>query len=436
MKIIQQDAKAFAAILSDEKVREFAKEVDRRYLHWDRLKFIAHAQKIAPEMVWALVKITRQSTSRVLPLTGHKGIPLRFNLSDAIQRELMMIDQELAGRFIADDENPLTSGQKERFIISALREEAIASSMLEGAVTTRTDAKKMLQSGRKPRSQGEKMVLNNYQAIMFIRENRSVDMSPQLLLELQKILTKDTLDDANQVGRWRTAADDVDIVDIRDGEIIHTPPPANELEDRINRLCEFANDKHHGEFIHPVVKACILHFQLGFDHPFCDGNGRTARAVFYWYMLRSGYWLFEYLPLSRLIIDGPSKYVKAYLYCETDEFDVTYFLAYNARIISRARHELKKYIKKKLGEIRKTKQVFTRDLRLNHRQREIILQATRAPERSFNIASHQSISNIAYGTARSDLLKLEEWGYLTRAQFGNRYEFFPSSKITRNSGKP
>ena len=98
MKIIQQDAKAFAAILSDEKVREFAKEVDRRYLHWDRLKFIAHAQKIAPEMVWALVKITRQSTSRVLPLTGHKGIPLRFNLSDAIQRAA--IQKILAGPLV------------------------------------------------------------------------------------------------------------------------------------------------------------------------------------------------------------------------------------------------------------------------------------------------------------------------------------------------
>ena len=41
----------------------------------------------------------------------------------------------------------------------------------------------------------------------------------------------------------------------------------------------FANAQS-SPFVHPVVKAMALHFAIGFIHPFVDGNGRTARALF------------------------------------------------------------------------------------------------------------------------------------------------------------
>ena len=174
--------------------------------------------------------------------------------------------------------------------------------MLEGAVTTHQEAKEMLKAGRKPRDRGEQMVVNNYHAIQFIRENRNTELSPNFLLELQKILTDRTLDDTGQVGRFRTTNDLISVVDARDNEVMHIPPPASELPVRLKALCDFANQPpQEKKFVHPVVAACVLHFQVGFDHPFCDGNGRTARALFYWMMLHHGYWLFEYLPISRLI---------------------------------------------------------------------------------------------------------------------------------------
>lgn len=45
---------------------------------------------------------------------------------------------------------------------------------------------------------------------------------------------------------------------------------------------------------------------IAYMHPFVDGNGRTARALFYWYMLKSGYWLTEYLSISRVIAKSKS----------------------------------------------------------------------------------------------------------------------------------
>ena len=408
---------------------DLARRCETDYWHWDKLRVAGNA-KIDLELAWAIIKFGRQQRYRSLNLTGHNGVKLRLTVPDKVQRELMLIDQQLAGRLLSDEESPLTADQRERFIIGALREEAIASSMLEGAATTRQEAKRMLKSGRKARNTGEQMVLNNYRAILFVRENRHQELNPSFLLELQTILTEKTLDDADGVGRFRTEQDSITVVDVRDSEVMHSPPPATELETRVERLCAFANEPaEQGEFIHPVVKACILHFQLGFDHPFCDGNGRTARAVFYWSMLRHGYWLFEYLPISRLIYRCPAKYVRAFLYTETDEFDATYFLMFKIQIIARARQDLRKYIREKMAQIAQARRLFSSDRRLNHRQREVILQAAKNPDRHFTIADHQSRHSIAYGTARSDLLNLADWGYLNQTLSGKRYEYIPSDKI-------
>ncbi|MFP4145457.1 MAG: Fic family protein [Phycisphaeraceae bacterium] len=428
--MLQERIGDFQEALRNPAFSDLAKQCEINYWHWDKLKFIARSKKLDPQLVWAFVKLGRQPRYRVLPLRGYSDQRLRFNLPDAVQRELMLIDQQLAGHILARDESPLTTSQQERFIINAFHEEAIASSMLEGAATTRRDAKRMLRTHRKPRSRGEQMVLNNYRAILFIREHRDTDLSPDFLLELQTILTRNTLDDVSGVGRFRVEDDNIQVVDARDNEVVHDPPPASELEGRLNQLCDFANNSTGAEeFIHPVIRACILHFQLAFDHPFCDGNGRTARALFYWEMLRRGYWLFEHLPISRLIYRGPAKYIRAFLYSETDECDITYFLVYHMEVVAKARQELREWIAHKQAQMAQARRLFRSDRRLNHRQHETVLQAARNPNRPLTISEHQIKHAVAYATARNDLLELADWGYLDQHQVGNRYEFTAGPKL-------
>ncbi len=272
------------------------------------------------------------------------------------------------------------------------------------------------------------MVANNYEAMTFIRENRRTAMSPEFLLRVQSILTEGTLDHEHEVGRFRTNTDYVRITD-PENNVLHVPPASAELPHRLEALCAFANGESGDGFIHPVIRASVVHFQIGFDHPFCDGNGRTARTMFYWAMLRAGYWLFEYLPISRLIYAGPSQYAMAYLSTETDDFDVTYFLAYKAKIIGRARKDLSQYIDRKHREMSAARKVFESDHRLNHRQRDIILRMVRTPHLSLSIQDHQSRYGAAYGTARSDLLDLVEWNYLFKSQEGNRFIFIRGPKL-------
>ena len=58
----------------------------------------------------------------------------------------------------------------QRFLVNSLMEEAIRSSQLEGATTSRRVAKEMLRTGREPRDRSERMIANNYRALQFMRE--------------------------------------------------------------------------------------------------------------------------------------------------------------------------------------------------------------------------------------------------------------------------
>lgn len=418
---------AIHQLMGSEVFQKFSKTVEEDYLHWDKFRYRVPTG-FDPELAWALTKIVRQTRYKAISLNGIKNIQLKYTLPDIIQQELMLIDQELAGRLSGDDLVSTSNADTDFYIMSALQEEAITSSMLEGAATTRQEAREMLETERKPRNHGERMVLNNYQAIQFIREHRKATLTPDFLLELQSILTKDTLEHTDEIGRFRTATDNITVVDQRDNEIIHQPPVAEELNERLNALCAFGNAQDGLGFIHPVVRACILHFQIGYDHPFCDGNGRTARAIFYWSMLKNNYWLFEYLPISRFIYRAPVKYTRAYLYCETDEFDVTYFLMYHIKIIEMARQELKAHLQKK-QQASQARKLFRHDTRINKRQREVVVNFVKDPQDRLTIDNHKKVHDVAYATARADLLDLTEWEYLKMVQVGKRFEFIAGKRI-------
>jgi len=189
----------------------------------------------------------------------------------------------------------------------------------------------MIQEGREPRDRGERMIRNDYEGMSFVRRVVKERLTPEIVLELQRRLTDDTLDIADGAGRLRRADEDI-VIEDETGTRLHTPPHADELESRMRAMCDFANGVNgvngvnETKYLPSPVRAIVLHFWLAWDHPFVDENGRTARALFYWCMARQGYWLCEFVSISRILRRARGQYARAYLYTETDDNDVTYFL--------------------------------------------------------------------------------------------------------------
>jgi Fic family protein len=395
-----------------------------RYLHWEELRYRKPPEGLSHEQWWAGISFSRARSAKAISLRDKEGANFTYTPFEGIEEILHWLDINTAGR-ISTEEPLIDSSLKDTYLIKSLVDEAISSSQLEGASTTRHIAKEMIRQGRKPTDESETMIVNNYLAMIFIRDVKSENLTPEMIRELHRILTKDTLA-AGESGKYRKADDDVYVVNAQD-EIVHTPPPAKELDKRIDSLCAFANEESVEGFINPVIRAIILHFILAYDHPFVDGNGRTARALFYWLMAKAGYWLIEYTSISATIKRAPVKYGRAYLFTETDNSDMTYFICHQLDVIKNSVLEVQQKLEARFHDIQQARELITKSERfrnrLNSRQLALLRHALRHPEFTYYIKEHQNSHGIVYETARRDLVRMTELGLLNMGKQGKAFTF-------------
>lgn len=411
------------------------------YLHWDKVHRLKPPDGLTSEDWWLKIKLERRSDLRPLPLLDSDddspvhsgGQPFVYALPDSVLRSLHRIDQRCAGEVAMDDIVTSNAQARDRYLVNSLTEEAIRSSQLEGATTSRKAAKELLRSGRQPRDRSEQMIFNNYRALQFMRSEMDMPLRPEMVLELHRILTERTLDDPSATGRLQTIYEErVAVYDRDDGRKVHKPPHPDSLPERMQALCDFANQDDESEpFVHPVVRAILLHFWLAYDHPFVDGNGRTARILFFWLMRKHRYWLVEYLPISRILQQAPAQYGRAFLETETDEGDTTYFLIHQLQVIERAIDELHLYLARKAREIREVEELLHGSGGFNRRQLVLLSDALRHPDRSYSFSGHAASNRVTHETARADLARLADRRLLIRRKAGREHVFEPAPDLPK-----
>lgn len=427
-KIIKKDFKKIFKLAESHVIKSLIEKTDRLYYYWDKIRCQPLPVEFDRDEVWAFIRFRRHMNSHVLPVLDIKEKPFTFWLTDNIQRNLHLIDQSAGGGLAFWD---LESDKKAsvKYMIRSLMEEAITSSQIEGAVTTIKDAKKMLLEKRTPKNTSEQMIYNNFLTMQSIKEEICrKDLSVELLLKLHISITKDTLEAKIDEGRFRTSEDNISVA-TNYGDILFTPPPSEEIQKRLNALIDFANNKTDKAFIHPVIKAIILHFWMAYIHPFIDGNGRMARTLFYWYMIKHGYSLFEYTSISKTILKRTTKYANAYLYSEYDDNDLTYFINFHIDVIMDAVEDLKKHIQEEMEKNQRMCLEITEHPDLNLRQTRIIQHVLSHPQDILTIKMHQNINRVAYQTARTDLLELEGKGWLKSIKKGKTFYFVPTDNL-------
>ena len=211
---------------------------------------------------------------------------IKLGITNHMQRMCHEFDMNFGGFWGTNSIIPGDS--KERYLVSSLMEEAIFSSQMEGAATTRQVAKEMLRKKMTPKDKSQQMIVNNYQTIQFVVQNQDTPLTVELLQHIHRLMTENTLGNSEDAGRFRTN-DDVVVENGSTHEIVHRPPSYTEIPSFMKDLCEFFNEEKPKVFIHPIIRGIIIHFMIAYMHPFVDGNGRTARALFYWYMLKQKY---------------------------------------------------------------------------------------------------------------------------------------------------
>ena len=401
--------------------------VDSKYLHWDKIRFYDPPGNLELSHWWFGIKQKRRSLFREIQLLDSDHRPFCFLVFDHISQLLNEIDLGAGG--IIEMPDPITNPEtRDRYLVRSLMEEAITSSQLEQAATTRQVAKEMIRTGRRPKDRGEQMIVNNYRTMQQIVQLKKEPLSKELVFRIHRMITAETLDNSTEAGRFRQQSADIRVAD-NYNITYHIPPPAEQLDERMTLMCDFANGSSPDFFVHPVIRSIILHFWLAYDHPFTDGNGRTARALFYWSMLRHRYWIFEYISISQIILKAPIKYGRAFLYTETDDNDLTYFILYHLNVIQRAVKALHDYINMKIREMREIEASLRGVTLFNHRQRALVGHALRHPQQIYTIQSHQTSHGVVYETSRRDLMELHERGLLSKWKSGKTWLFMPTEDL-------
>lgn len=402
-----------------------------RYLHWDEFRHRASSSQILSiEERWAAIRMKRALQAQIIELSDPQGRPFTFSLTQRAFEILHEIDLHCGGSMGITEDDLLHDQTRDRYYISSLFEEALTSSQLEGAVVTRSEAREIIRQNRQPTSKHERMVVNNYLTLRLVADFKDENLTPELILRIHREITAGTMIHPEDEGRFRDLGDDVRIEDDESGEIMHTPRPAGQLETSMQKLCHFANERGMNGFLHPVLRSILLHFWIAYDHPFIDGNGRTARALFYWSMLRHGFWLAEFFSISHEILKAPKKYYRAFLYTETDENDLNYFLLHQLEVIKGSIAALKDYIRRKQDELASVKRFLGPEIGFNHRQVAILNHGLKHPYATYTVAEHQAAYGVSYQTAMNDLAGLENQGLLKKQKVSKAFVFSPAGDLT------
>lgn len=407
--------------------------INNEYEYWDSVKYKKIPEGCTPQQLWINVKLSRYMKNIVI--WDRYGI--HFSITDQMQRMCHEFDM-IFGSFweSKDGSNP---NEKKYYIASSLMEEAFYSSQIEGASTTRVAAKEMLRKKKTPRDKSQQMIVNNYNTIQYIVEHQNEPLTEKSLLHIHRLMTEKTLDNPENAGCFRTN-DEIVVADVISNEIVHRPPSFEEIPNFVKDLCNVFNRENSNVFIHPIIRGIIIHFMVAYMHPFVDGNGRTARALFYWFMLKEKYWLTEYMSISRVIARSKKSYEKSFLYTENDDNDMGYFIAYNLRVLKLSFQQLHDYIQRKQMQ-KKASNIFMFNGNINERQAQILQLYVENPFRVVTVKEVQDIFSVAPMTARRDLSELVSQGYLEEIAMnkikrgyikGEKYEDLERRKQTTN----
>lgn len=408
--------------LESEELKDLISSINSRYLYWSDVKYRMPSNMTDVEL-WSKVKSVRNLTDVKIWYQNN----IHFSLTNTMQRLCHEFDMNFGGSWGASKIFPDDRATQELYLISSIMEEAIASSQMEGAATTREAAKEMLRKKISPRDKSQRMILNNYNTINFIREHAKEQLTPALIIQIHGMMTENALDVPDAAGRLRRDDENIVVGNGITGEIVHTPPSAECLNEFLDHLCAFFNDENTEIFVHPIIRAITIHFLVGYYHPFADGNGRTARALFYWYMMKSNYWLVQYLSISRIIKGSKKSYEKAFLYSEADGNDIGYFIQYNLDVLIKSFDALSRYIKRKNNEKKKAEKLLHLG-NITERQSQILNMCIENPDIVLVSTDIVGKFGVTPNTAKSDLRKLTEKNYLSEISLNGRTKGYVRSE--------
>ncbi len=388
-------------LLDDPLLLWLPRLVQEPYWHPDQILSRPAPDGLKHEHWLPILRYLRAVTRRTLPFFDVGGSPFVFSMTDQMVEVLHRTDRT---EFFKDDKLPHAPDLIHMARAQAMMEESWASVSLSGESLPRQDTIEMLRSGRHPNHRAEEKVMKLHQVVKRLPELTKQKITPDSLAALNDEL----------VGGSSVRVADTDNPRI----------PARLLAPRLAALCEFAGSETLGEpFLHPLIRAVLAAAWLLHDAPFVNGNGRTSRLLLYWAAVRAGHTSFQMISVSSIMAEhqiAPAELLRRAL---TDDRDLTYFLVPTMGAIQLAMKRMHEQLLQRQSQISEGRNSWNTTGLLNIRQEAVVLSAMKNPGTLFTIDAHRQDHDLAYATARADLLHLEQIGLMLKRKRGKGFVF-------------
>lgn len=414
-------------VLGSPEMHELLRRSRRECLLHEQFLTMPQPSGWSPDETWRLLKAIRREYSVETPIRSPQGYRLYYFLHQDLLNRLL--DFERYCRPESELHEQLADRQGQPFLVKIDIQEAIATSRVDGVSLPYRQAESLIRLDRKPRDGGERVIMNTYRAMSDIGAYVNERFSPELLREFYGRIT-----------------DGVDPATIARGPILSPLEPkeyaalsALHPDRHIADICAYANHELGDPDEHPAVRAFVVRGEMRRWLPLPDWNGNVASLVYRLYCLKHQYPVLAYLPFSRVLIDWREGRIRPphVMTCElprqyVDQNGDEDHTPSVTLVLQLAHHELLELLN--FTRVRKQRDermlaALQNDPSLNHRQRSILSRAIRHPDTDFNIRYHRINHNIAYATARADLLNLVEKGYLVQQQRKKAFVFRPQRDL-------
>ncbi len=271
--------------------------------------------------VWREIEEDRQRKSQPVQLAGKNKEPFWFVQHPVILGLISEIERNRG--FLSSLVLPkkfLAKLQAEN-----QKKEAYYSSHIEGAVTSLEDA--LLHLNKPSRKdygdESLQMIMNNRDALDYLRTQASYPFSHDMICRLHKILVANThKENPITVGDYRHGP--IYVVNGQ-GQVVYEGPPASDVRLMMEAYVQWLNEE---DELHPLIKAALVHLYFVHVHPFDDGNGRSARALSNLYLMKKDYQFINFLSPSDYFDHHRGDYYKAIQDTESHDRDATFFIIY------------------------------------------------------------------------------------------------------------
>lgn len=319
-------------------------------------------------------------------------------------------------------EKLLSASLTEALTVSALEEEAVATSLIEGEVLQRSSVRASVHKALRIKSDEELHPTEQTDALVAVlldAKRSGEPLTAERLFRWHKALFPTGQSGLTPIstGAYRDdAGGDMKIVSGPwEREKVHyVAPPAHRVEQEMTRFLLWLNTEGS---LDVVIKSAVAHLWFLLIHPFDDGNGRLARAISDYVLSGSPDVPSRLFSVASEINRRKKEYYRELdAVCVRQDGDLSRWLAWFVTMMgSSLDHALEQI------EAVKFKATFwerVRDVALNERQRKVLVKMLdKLPEPfegGMKTAKYAAIAKTSKPTAARDLKELEEKGVLKR----------------------